>query len=601
LTRTREADGVRLIEVYHNRLREAVLGSLTPAARAELDRSLLRALEAERTTDVAWLYTLALGAGESAAALRYGIAAADAASAALAFEHAAELYGACLELPSDTAHERCALLQKFAHATAQAGRGLQAAEAYLEAARRSEGLAAIKLERQAASHYLRSGHFEQGEALVQKVLAAVEIEVPQSSSGLIAAIAWERTRLAIRGLRFTPRDLASVSPAVRFAGELCGTLSIETQIYDPLRAALFQARSLRLALESGVSEFVARGLCVAATMAASSGGASGSVRATQLLDRAQAIASSLDSTLVNGNICSARAICAFLDLRMSAVIEHSAEAERLYREMSTSDEGEYYHRFMVLGARITALYQIGRFEQSQAEMSNALAEASASQNIMALLSLSSLRTRFEIAADQAHAAIARLEAECKQLPRRGFGLLHAYHLQSVIRVGCATGDHAWAFRAMADDWNRFRDSVVRRGGSFAVLLPGLHARLMLNDCVARKASAAEASRLVADDLRTLRRGKSQGARAVALRTRARLSYLAGDRDAAREGLRASASLFEHVHVPEETARDRYAYGILLGGDEGLLLQAAALEALRSFGYVNPRRDIATYYPELFER
>lgn len=53
-------------------------------------------------------------------------------------------------------------------------------------------------------------------------------------------------------------------------------------------------------------------------------------------------------------------------------------------------------------------------------------------------------------------------------------------------------------------------------------------------------------------------------------------------------------------VPDEAARDRFAHGILLGGSEGLQQQAAASEILRGFGYVNPQRDVQSYYPELFE-
>lgn len=146
---------------------------------------------------------------------------------------------------------------------------------------------------------------------------------------------------------------------------------------------------------------------------------------------------------------------------------------------------------------------------------------------------------------------------------------------------------------------RLRGSLIRLGGTFETFVPALHARLLLNDCVARRASAAEAKRLVADDLRALARNRHQGSQAVVLRTRARLACLSGERDAALEGLRASDHLFEAADVPEEAARDRYAHGVLQGGDEGLRLQAAALETLRSFGYVNPRKDVAAYYPELF--
>jgi hypothetical protein len=174
-------------------------------------------------------------------------------------------------------------------------------------------------------------------------------------------------------------------------------------------------------------------------------------------------------------------------------------------------------------------------EQAQTELYSAVAEARTTENIVALLSLSSLRTRFEIAADQPSAPVARLESECDLLPRR-----------------------------------------------------------------ARGASKAEAARLIADDLRTLTRETTKAARGVALRTRARLSRTSRDgatTHVSRCGRVADCS--KPGHTRGSGARP-YAYGVLLDGDEGLQLQAAALETLRGFGYVNPRKDLASYYPELCE-
>lgn len=93
------------------RLREAVLARLHATERATLDRGLLRALEAEADTDVAWLHALALGAGDRPAALRYGIAAAERASQALAFEFAAELYRTCHGLDVHDPGELCTLAE----------------------------------------------------------------------------------------------------------------------------------------------------------------------------------------------------------------------------------------------------------------------------------------------------------------------------------------------------------------------------------------------------------------------------------------------------------------------------------------------------------
>jgi len=175
LIRTHNGEPERLLSVYHDRLREGVLHALSASERAELDRELFRALEAEGAGEAAWLHTLALGAGEHAAALRYGLEAAQQATQALAFERAAQLYRACVALCPDGSAQSSELWQSLAVALAHSGNGRQAAAAYLEAAQRAEGERALQLERSAASHLLRSGSFEEGELLVNKDLAALRL------------------------------------------------------------------------------------------------------------------------------------------------------------------------------------------------------------------------------------------------------------------------------------------------------------------------------------------------------------------------------------------------------------------------------------------
>ena len=601
LIRTREGEEGRLLAVYHDRLREGVLAGLSASERAELDRELLHALEAERTADAAWLHSLAVDAGDASAALRYGLIAAAHATAALAFEHAAEIYRACLKFCPDPSTDSRDLWQKLALALAHSGHGRQAAAAYLEAARRAQGERALQLERCAASHLLRSGSFEEGEALVHKVLEAFGLGTAQSQVGLIAAIAWERSRLALRGMRFSPRRLEDIPFRVRYGGELCGTLSIELQSYDPLRAALFQARSLRMALDpESPSMSPARSVSRRRWLPSRAAG-SGRPRLKRCSPRASELEQGLPRPLVRGNICSARAVCAFLQGRMSDVVVHAAEAERTFRGATSNDEGEYYHRFTVLAARITALFQLGDHQQARAEMIHTLNEARATDNVGALLLLSAQRTRMEIASDHAERAIARLEAERDQLPTRRFGLLHAYYMASVMRVGCATGDHDWALRCLGEDWDRFRRSVFARRGYFAAILCAAHARLLLNRSVANGQSAAQAAELVAGDLRVLQRIEPASAQGVIARTRARLALLAGDRQAARAHLEASLRSFVAGELVDEAARERYALGALRGDAEGAAMQAASLEELRGIGYANPLRDLAGYYPELFGR
>jgi hypothetical protein len=599
LIRTRDSDGERLLEVYHDRLREAVLARLSATERATLDRELLRMLEAEAASDVAWMHALALGAGDRPAALRYGIAAADRASSALAFEFAAAIYRTCLGLDVHDARELCTLWQKLARALAHSGHGYQAANAYLEAAKRAEGSEALQLKRRAASHLLRSGRFEAGEVLISEVLQGLQIAIPSSTAGLVAAIAWERTRAAVRGLRFTPHALEDFPFELRYAAEVCATLSVETQIYAPLRAALLQARSLRVALDYGTPELFARVLCVAATMNSVSGGERGALRSDDLLKRASEIAAPLNNSLVDSNINSARTVCAFLQNRMQQVIQYSEAFDRSYRDANSEDEGEYYHRFTVVAVRLTALFILGRHREGNAELLEVLNEARDTENINALLTLSALRTRAEIAADQDRDTKTRLEQERDQLPRKHFGLLHVYHLTSLMRIACVTGDYAWALGEMRDDWERFQRSVFKRTGSFAVIMPALHARFVLNHGVSQKLSPAELSKLVSRDLQALTSFDQPAAHGAILRTRARLAYSEGARSLALEHLQASMPMFESTVSPDEAERDRYAYGTLLGDAAGAALQSQALDALRNHGIVSPLRDIASYYPELF--
>jgi hypothetical protein len=205
---------------------------------------LLSAFEYSGRVDPDFLHMLALGANQPVAALRYGLVAAERATVTLAFERAAELYKRCLEL-DDVVQNRGELLRKLADALGWCGRGGMAADAYLEAAKLSNADDALPPMRLATSHLLRSGRFEEGEAMLQRVLEAMDLTVPKTDRGLMAAIVWERCRGAMRGLRYTPRSEAEIPAALLARIDAYDALRHETVAIDPLRAALFFARELR--------------------------------------------------------------------------------------------------------------------------------------------------------------------------------------------------------------------------------------------------------------------------------------------------------------------------------------------------------------------
>jgi eukaryotic-like serine/threonine-protein kinase len=141
LVRTRIVDGVRLLEFYHDRVREAISASLTAAESTQLHARLLHAVESSGQSDPAWLHSLALGAGQRALALRYGQTAAQIASSSLAFERSAELYARCVTL-TDEREELAVLWSKLGLALARCRRGAEAADAYLKSRRVCERVGA---------------------------------------------------------------------------------------------------------------------------------------------------------------------------------------------------------------------------------------------------------------------------------------------------------------------------------------------------------------------------------------------------------------------------------------------------------------------------
>ena len=110
-----EADGGS-IAFRHELAREAVLGDIGPARRRELSRLALEALQSgHRRSDLALLVQYAAGAGDSAAVVEYGVAAAQAATSVGAHRQAAAHYARVLEHAIDRPdEERAGFCEAFA-------------------------------------------------------------------------------------------------------------------------------------------------------------------------------------------------------------------------------------------------------------------------------------------------------------------------------------------------------------------------------------------------------------------------------------------------------------------------------------------------------
>lgn len=597
LIRVRDMGTSQLLEVYHDRVREGVLASLDPAERERIHGDLLAVLEQQPDIDADWLYALALGAAQPAVALRYGLLAAERAESALAFERAAELYQRCIELSGPSTADSNKLRLRLAEALARSGHGVRAAEAYLEAAKGVEPTAAIRCRRLAASHLLRYGECARGEAIVREVFEALDLSLPETDAGVIAALVWERTALAFRGLEF--RSAAGPLPSgIAETIELYATLSIEYQALDPLRAALFQSRALRAALAAGDPWHVARAMCATAIVTCVNGSARSAREADALLSRADALSRELGIESLHADVLASRAVCSYMLGRTHDILDVSYEAERIYRaDLRSEASADYFHRFVVVAIRIMTLISLGQNERALAELRRSLDEARATNNHNAILQLTVCQTFVDGLNNQIENSKARLLEERKLLAGDRLGPLHTLHMIAVMRTSCGTHDYVWSEAWLEAAWKEWKRSPVRLSAYMSMLAISARLRFLINRHVVERRSENLAD-VVRVDLKAADRMPFEEAVGLTARVKARLEFLAGRRAAAIEYLKTTIEVLDRAGATSEVVRDRYALGFLLGGAEGAALRAESDRRMREMGTIDPLADLHTYYPEL---
>ncbi len=147
------------------------------------------------------------GAGDAARAGEYYGRGADQAAAALAFDHAARLYRTAMELHSGPADQARPLRKRLADALANAGRGAEAAQAYLNAARSAPAAETLELKRLASTQLLISGHVDEGLALLRTLLDPLGMRMPETPGRALLSLLWHRAR--------APAPRPAVPPARR--------------------------------------------------------------------------------------------------------------------------------------------------------------------------------------------------------------------------------------------------------------------------------------------------------------------------------------------------------------------------------------------------
>ena len=601
LVRTRNVGGQRLLEIYHNRVRHGVLENMSPHDIRKYHATLLDSLENNGGADPEWLHMLAMSAEDTPASLRYGLRAADRAKATLAFERAAELYSRCLEIMGPEADERYEVCLKLGEVLAYCGRGAQAADACMEASKLVEGPQAIRLTHLSTSHLLRSGRFVEGEEMLQRVFDLLGISVPKTAVGLKAAIAWERARLAVRGMEFTPRPEAEIPTEMLERIDVFNDLRVDVGSIDPLRGGLFLSKLLRWALDAGEPLRFLKALFGVGYLQASIGSATGQRKADALLEQMDGLASLIDTEEARMYAVGAHALVCWTLGRFEEVLGSARELEALYEKLAGSGLDSYYHYFRqgVMAAFIGTLFELSEYEEATEHLQAIVGECERTDNRAGLLQLSLSRIRADEFAGRPEAAVERLMQEREQLPPIGFGTYHALHMISVCHAAAITGQYAWGLELLDTDWPLYMRSPVHRMCAVGFLAQGARAQLLFNHHLAQGSTGGAAARppsFLSKEVQALRNlYPRERAGPLALLFEARLAVANGQREHA---IRLLERAIEHADREGARERARFALGLVRGGAAGESERRTAEAFFANRGVADPVAFLRGHMPEL---
>jgi serine/threonine protein kinase len=595
LIRTREIDNYDEIETYHDRVRENVCGHIEPEQLRTHHQNLALALESAEHSDPETLAVHYSGAGDRENAARYTSLAATKASEAFAFDRAARLYQQALELRPAMDGEGLTVRVRLGDALAKAGRGAEAAAAYLQASNRAAAADALELRRQAAEQLLRSGHIDEGLSALDLVLNSMGMSLATTPKRALASLLFRRLCARLRGTAFREHKASGIQAEELTRVDTCWSIGIGLSMVDVIRGADFQARHLLLALKTGEPSRVARAFASEAPYVATIG-VRGRRRAERLLREADVLAARVNEPDALGRAKLAAGITAYLTGRWKQAVAFTSSAEQILRERCTGVawERNTAHHFYLMSCIC-----LGEWREISQRLPALLQEA---QERGDLLAEANLGTRMSylmlLAADEAGRAREQWRGGLEGWSQQGFHTQHYYDLlrQGEIALYAAEPSTGWDF--MTSRWGALSSSLILRIQTFRIEVLHLRARIALAAAVHARseADAAHFRRAAGADTRRLSRERTAWALAFAQLIRAGLASIQGGLDDAAHLLNSAEDSFVKEDMALYAAAARRCRGDIIGGDEGRALVRSADDFMESQKVKNPSRIAAMLVP-----
>ncbi len=593
LVRTGGVRRTDAVEPYHDRVREAVLLGLDPASQRAWHGRLARALEAAEHADAEALAVHWRGAGEAQKAASYALHAAESAAAAFAFDRAARLYQLALDLHPIAGPEGSALREKLGDALANAGRGAQAADAYLAAAEQRTQGAALDLRRKAAEQLLRSGHIDEAMAALRTVLTAIGMDLPESSKRALASLLFRRTQIRLRGLGFKERAEREIAPEDLIRIDTCWAVSTGLGLVDNIIGSYFQTRGLLLALDAGEPHRIARAIAMEASYSSASGGAARE-RTAELLRTTQALARRLDDPYSLAWAAAAEGITAALEGRWKVGHDAAERAEAIFRERCTGASWEIASMRWI---SLWSLSYLGNLGELSRRIPERLREAKDRGDLYASLCHSiGLANLVWLAADDPSHARERNREALRAWSQRKFHVEHWWAMLSERQIDLYQGNGEAAFQGVEEQWPALSGSLLLMVQLTKLEATHLRARAALMLAVQRPAQRKAMVKSALADAAKMEKEEMPWSNPLVALLRAGAAMIEGDRAQALSLLQRAITGLDDASMALYAAAARYRRGRLLGGEEGDRLAASADQWLANQGVVNRLRMVGMLAP-----
>jgi tetratricopeptide (TPR) repeat protein len=442
-------NGERGFDIYNEHVRKVALHAIPEERLTSYHKRLIGVLENSSKVEPEWLLAHYRGAGAYDRAKEYSIIIAQKALQLLAYDHAASMFLVALELTSEHSVDWSSLNISCAEALTKAGRGVEAASAYVRAARglsRDEQLPLLSL---AVEQWIRSGHVDRGVELLRQTLKWVGIEWPETTASALLQLVSRRIAIRLRGLSCEPRleteapvELLRKLDAIRPAQTVLGT-------YDYIRGATFAAMALPLALKAREPRRLLIALASEAIFAAMLEGVNGAGRVKDVLEKVNGLYQYAERPIERAIPTFVKAITSYWMGNWSHVREHASHAETILRERV---EGTLWEASLARSVRHTVMLHNGNVVGLTDELPDALSQATMYDDRYTQLDLQRRVATIHLLNDEVRQAKKVVETICEERNRSGIIAMDHLIMSLVVAVRLYEGDVAGARFELEKRW-----------------------------------------------------------------------------------------------------------------------------------------------------